>query len=166
MNTKRFRFDLATPADDAQLRRRMAEDWMRGNVSITFRREPSYFDACAVQGVKTQVIKCTDVETGEIVGVGSRSRRSAYVNGEPRCVGYLSDLRAHPRVRSRTLLARGYEYLRRLHEADPVALYYTVIFDGNQAALDALIGERAGLPPYHDLGKIFDPGDSSRLPEA
>jgi len=80
MNTKRFRFDLATAADDAQLRQRMAEDWMRGNLSISFRREPSYFAVCPVRGVATQVIKCTDSKTGQIVGMGSRSLRMAYIN--------------------------------------------------------------------------------------
>src|SRR5258706_136240 len=92
LSTQRFRFELATAEDDAQLRQRMAEDWMRGDLSISFRREPSYFAACAVQGIETQVIKCTDLETSQIVGMGSRSLRMAFINGQPVRVGYLSDL--------------------------------------------------------------------------
>ena len=81
----------------------------------------------------------------------------AYINGQPVRVGYLSDLRGHARYRNRLLLARGYKYLRQIHAANPVALYFTVILDGNQAALRTLVGERAGLPPYHDIGKILTP---------
>ena len=165
MNTKRFRFDLATAADDAQLRQRMAEDWMRGNLSVSFRREPSYFAACPVQGDATQVIKCTNLETSQIVGMGSRSLRMAYINGEPARVGYLSDLRGHARNRNGVLLARGYRYLQQLHELDSVALYFTVIFDGNQAALRALVGERAGLPPYRDFGRILTPAIHLDMPK-
>jgi hypothetical protein len=165
MNTKRFHFDLATGADDAQLRQRMAEDWMRGNLYLSFRREPSYFAACPVQGVATQVIKCTNLETGQIVGMGSRSLRMVYINGEPARVGYLSDLRGHARNRNGVLLARGYRYLQQLHKADPVPLYFTVIFDGNQAALRALVGQRAGLPPYRDFGRILTPAIHLDMPK-
>ncbi len=164
MNTSRFRFDLATEEDDGQLRQRMAEDWMRGPLSLSFRREPSYFAACCVQGEGTQVIKCTDLACDRIAGMGSRSLRSVFLNGRPARLGYLSDLRADPRYRNRTLLARGYRFLRQLHEADPTPLYFTVILDGNTVALRALTGGRAELPAYRDLGRILTPGVHLDLP--
>src|SRR5262245_24532432 len=139
MNTSRFEFSIATLEDDEQLRRRMAEDWMRGEMSISFRREPSYFAGCAVQGEGFQVVKCTERATGRIIGMGNRAWRWAYVDGLPRRVGYLADLRAQPEYRRGTLLARGYRFLRVLHDADPVPFYYTLIFDGNQDALNALV---------------------------
>ena len=71
--SSRYAFDLAGPADDAQLRARMAEDRMEGSIAISFRREPSYFAGCRVQGDATQVMKCVDTATGRIVGLGSRS---------------------------------------------------------------------------------------------
>jgi hypothetical protein len=168
MNTSRFRFDLATEEDDGPLRQRMAEDWMRGPLSLSFRREPSYFAACCVQGEGTQVIKCTDLSCGRIAGMGSRSLRTVFLNGRPARVGYLSDLRAHPSYRNGTLLARGYRFLRQLHYADPgenaCATYFTVILDGNTTALRALTGGRAGLPAYRDLGRILTPGVHLDLP--
>ena len=165
MNTSRFRFDLATEEDDGQLRQRMAEDWMRGPLSLSFRREPSYFAACCVQGEGMQVIKCTDLARGRIAGMGSRSLRTVFLDGQPARVGYLSDLRAHPDYRHRTLLARGYRFLHQLHEADPAPIYFTVILDGNTAALRALTGGRAGLPLYRDLGRILTPGVHLDLPK-
>jgi hypothetical protein len=155
--SSRYRFALASPEDDAQLRARMAADNMEGDIVISFRREPSYFAGCRVQGDRTEVIKCVDTTSGEIVGLGSRSSLIAYLNGEPQRIGYLADLRSEPSHRRGTLLARGYRFLRELHERDPLPFYTTVIFAGNRAALDSLVGARARLPIYRDFGRILTP---------
>lgn len=163
----RYTFALADPesaSDDAQLRRRMAADWMDGSIALSFRREPSYFAGCRVQGESVQVVKCTDSQSGEIVGMGSRALRRLYVNGVPQQMGYLADLRGQPAVRNGTLLARGYKFLRQLHDAAPVPLYYSVILDGNQAAMRALVGGRAGLPQYRDFGLVRTPAIHLDLP--
>jgi hypothetical protein len=151
----RYAFSLATPDDDASLRARMAQDRIPGDLAVSFRREPSYFAGCALQGSRSEVIKCVDRTTREIVGLGARHVTRAFVNGVPRLVGYLSDLRAAPAARGGTLLARGYRFLRALHEADPLYFYYTVIFDTNLAARSTLVGGRAGLPEYRDLGRVL-----------
>ena len=52
----RYRFEPAVEADDAALRARMASDWLRGDLSVSFRREPSYFAGCALQGEQVQVL--------------------------------------------------------------------------------------------------------------
>lgn len=153
----RFEFALAGPGDDAALRRRMAEDRMDGHVSVSFRREPSYFAGSQLQGETAQVIKCTDRSNGTLVGLGSRLTLHAFVNGIPTRIGYLGDLRAAPAYRGGTLLARGYRFLRQLHEQDPVPFYYSLILEGNQTALSNLTGARAGLPHYRDMGKILSP---------
>jgi hypothetical protein len=155
--TGRYRFELASPEDDAELRTRMAQDWMEGNIAVSFRREPSYFRGCRLQGDATDVIKCVDSLTGGIVGLGSRSTLLAYIDGKPRRIGYLSDLRSAPAYRGRTLLARGFRFLRELHMRDPVPFYYSVIYEGNQRAFDNLIGARAGLPVFRDIGRILTP---------
>jgi hypothetical protein len=155
--SSRFEFALAGPADDAQLRARMAEDRMEGTIAVSFRREPSYFAGCRVQGDATQVVKCVERESGRIVGLGSRSTLQAHVNGRPERIGYLADLRAAPRYRRGTLLARGYRFLRRLHAQDPVPFYTTVIYEGNAPALQALVGGRAGLPVYRERGRLLTP---------
>jgi hypothetical protein len=153
----RFDFALAAPADDAQLRARMAADVMQGAIAVTFRREPSYFAGCRVQGDATQVVKCTERATGRIVGLGSRSTSLAFVDGRPERIGYLSDLRLAPELRSGMLLARGFRILRRMHAADPMRLYTTVIYEGNDPAQRALVGARAGLPCYADWGRLLTP---------
>ena len=153
----RFAFALAGPADDAELRRRMAEVWMEGSIAVSFRREPSYFAGCRLQGEQVQVVKCVDRHDGSIAGMGSRLVTTLHVNGVPTRVGYLADLRLRPALRHGTLLARGYRCLRALHRADPLPFYLTVIFDDNAAAMQSLLGGRAGLPHYSPLGRILTP---------
>jgi hypothetical protein len=153
----RYQISLADSADDAELRQRMAMDHMPGDIALSFRREPDYFLGCHVQGDTSQIIKCTDLESGRIVGLGARHLSSLFVNGVESRIGYLSDLRADEAVRRRTLLARGYATLRELHDADPVPLYYSIILDGNEEAASALTSARAGLPVYVDRGHILTP---------
>lgn len=163
----RYEFALAQPEDDAQLRACMAGVWMEGKLAVSFRREPSYFAGCRVQGEPVQTIKCTDTTDGRIVGMGSRAIQHVHVNGVVTRLGYLADLRALPQARNGTLLARGYRFLDELHRCEPVPFYLSVIFDGNQRALRNLLGARAGLPVYTPLGRIGTPAiqfDFARAP--
>lgn len=160
----RFAFEPAGAQDDAALRERMASDWMRGNLSVSFRREPSYFAGCALQGEHAQVYKCVDRAGARLVGMGARITTPLYVNGALRRVGLLSDLRLAPEHRGGTLVARGYKVVRQLHEADPVPFYLTVILDGNRAAIDSIASGRAGLPVYRDMGRMLTPAIHLDLP--
>jgi len=153
----RYQISLADHTDDAELRRRMAKDQMQGDMALSFRREPDYFLGCGVQGGRSQIIKCTDHRTGRIVGLGARHSKNLFVNGIETRVGYLSDLRGDPNVRKRTLLARGYAFLRELHVAEPLPLYFSVILDGNDEAVANLTAARAGLPIYENRGRIRTP---------
>ena len=71
----------------------MAEDVIDGDVAVSFRREPSYFAGCAILGEATEVVKCVDRETGEIVGWGRGISPDAYVNGA-RCGSRISRISA------------------------------------------------------------------------
>ena len=160
----RFQFSLADSSDDDALRQRMNLDVMDGSIAVSFRREPSYFLGTGVQGEQAQVIKCVDTESGRLAGLGTRLQLDAFINGQQQRIGYLSDLRGDPRYRGGTLLARGYRYLRQLHDADPIPFYYSLILEGNESALKNLPGARAGLPVYHDMGKILTPAIHLDLP--
>src|SRR5262245_57528226 len=106
---------LATREDDEQLRAILAATPMPGRVAVSFRREPSFFDAAVVEGPFHQVAACQDSQAGRIIGFGCRSVRPRYVNGVPTPVGYLSGLRLLREYRSLGLLARGYRFFRELH---------------------------------------------------
>ena len=113
-------YALATHEDDAALRARMAEDWLHGDITVSFRREPCFFYGSGVQGKQAQVIKCVDSDTNKLIGLGSRLVNDAFINGKKQRIGYLADLRTHPDYRGGTALVRGYRYLRKLHVADPL----------------------------------------------
>jgi hypothetical protein len=152
----RFAFDLATPADDRQLGEVLAATPMDGQISVVFARHPSYFGAAAVDGRTVQVGVARDNLAGRIVGMGSRAISLRYVNGERIAVGYLSGLRLLREYRGRaSLLARGYRFLRELHEDRVVAFYLTTIAADNDAALNVLASGRAGLPVYHPCGSYY-----------
>jgi hypothetical protein len=148
----RFQFELATPEHDVELRGILAATPTDGHVRVSFRREPSFFDAAVVDGRFRQILACRDRSVNRIAGFGSRSVTTRYVNGQATPVGYLSSLRALAEYRSRGLLARGYAYLRQLHADGRTKFYLTTIAQGNEHAIAILTSDRAGLPSYHFAG--------------
>jgi hypothetical protein len=162
-NMSRFVFELATPADDEQLRDLLAATPMEGNISVAFARQPSYFAAAEVDGTTLQVGVARDRDSGRIIGMGSRAIGLRYVNGERVSVGYLSGLRLMQDFRGRAgLLARGYRFLHRLHGDRSVSYYLTTIAEDNNAAMSLLTSGRAGLPVYHPWGNFHTLAISAR----
>jgi hypothetical protein len=147
-------FEVATPAHDEALRRLLRENPMRGAVSLSFEREPSYFAAAAVEGADHRTIVAT--EDGRVVCAGSVSSRMRYVNGEPMRVGYLGGLRLDAAARGRTsILLRGYALFRQLHEQQGgPAIYLTSIAADNVSARRVLEKGLSGMPTYHPLGEM------------
>jgi hypothetical protein len=150
----RYILSLAGPDDDAQLRERMARDWIEGDAAITLRREPSYFDASRLLGDTVQVIVAREASTDRIVATGCRSIATSYIDGQPKRTAFLSDLRIDPAHRNGFLLARIYRFVRTLHDADPLPCY-TLVYDDNERALNTLVGGRAGLPHYLPRGRLI-----------
>jgi len=144
----RFRFELATPEDDAGLRGVLRETTMPGTIELQLLREPSFFAANDVLGGFHQTIICRDTNSGEIVGCGCRSVRDLNVDGRVQSVGYLSMLRGKKQFRSRGLMARGYRFLRELHDDGRAEFYLTTIAEGNDEAITLLTSGRTGLPRY------------------
>jgi len=158
----RFAITLAERGDDAELRALLRDNPMDGSMQVTFEREPDFFASCPIRGSFHQVGVGRDLESGRIVGLGTRSIADAFVNGRSVPFGWLSDLRLEPACRGGTLVARGYRFLRQLHGDGRVELYGTVIFQNNQTALRTIAATRAGLPAYHDLGVLHCPGINLR----
>ena len=148
-------FGLAQPADDAALRDLLRHTGIPGDIELAFLREPSFFEAARAGNRDTQTMVWRDLEAGEIVGVGERSIRLAYVDGEPAALGYLSNLRGAAEWRKGLGLARGYAYLRTLHADGKVPFYVTTILEENAEAIALLTSERARLPRYEHVGTLI-----------
>src|SRR5436305_9094059 len=140
-----FRCEVATADDDAELRQVLAATPMPGLISVSYRREPSYFGAAVVSGGFHQVLAVRDAAADRIAGFVSRAIRPMFVNGRPEPIGYLSALRALPEYRNRGLLARGVFHLRRLHADGRAKLYLATIAEGNETAIRILTSGRTGL---------------------
>src|SRR2546428_10079194 len=97
--------------DDAAIRRLLRANPMRGKVSLTFEREPDYFQSSGIADAEDQTIVAFDGE--KLVCMGRASVRRLYLNGHPRRVGYLSELRLDHSAQGRSgILQRGYQFFR------------------------------------------------------
>ncbi len=128
----------------------MRENPLPGRVAISYEREPSYFAASALEGPFQQTIVAREEGTGEILGCANRSVRLRFVNGEPRPVGYMSQLRFHPRVRRgmglARFLSRAFALFHALHEDGRAPFYLVSIVAGNHPARRLLTSGLPGFP--------------------
>jgi len=147
------RFHLTTRADDADIRQLLRQTPMPGKISLSMEREPSHFDAAAIEGADHRTIVA--VERSRLIAAGSVSVRERFVNGQPMPVGYLSGLRLHPSCRGRaSIIRRGYELLHELHQSGGPPLYLTSIFSDNLPAQRLLERGLKGMPTYRFLGEL------------
>ena len=154
VRTSGFRFELATPDDNAELLRFSRDAEMPGAIRFSFDRSPDYLGALCVEGRQSEVLVCREAQNGRVVAIGHRSVKSVFVNGQPASVGYLSGLRLDQSVRNRQILAHGYAFLHKLHAARPVQMYLSTIMEDNLPAKSVLLSGRGGLPGYHDFGRF------------
>jgi hypothetical protein len=114
--------------DDADLRRLLRENPLPGELHLSYEREPSFWAGAGIEGPlrQTMIVRTVD---GRVVGMGSRSVRLLYVNGEAQPVGYMSQMRVDPNfawgIALPKVLALGWRFFRQLHE-DRCTPYYLV----------------------------------------
>jgi hypothetical protein len=148
-------FGLGGPADDASLRDLLRRTAMPGDISLAFLREPSFFRAALAGNRESQTLVCRDLDAGEVVGLGERSIREAYLDREATALGYLGNLRGAVEWRKGTGLARGYRYLRTLASDGKVPFHVTTILEENAEAISLLTSGRAVLPTYEQVGTLI-----------
>jgi len=155
-STTGVRFEEATPADDAAIRRLLRRTPMPGDVTIGYEREPSFVRSLKPMGTETQVTVGRPTDDPErVVALGCRTLREAFVDGEPRCVEYLSQMRVDPEYRGQDLVEQGFRQIRAWHEADPVPYSYATITAENPAARTRLVDQPDGaIPPFRPLADL------------
>ena len=157
MSASRFQATPANSEDDPALRAILAHTSLPGALSVTLEREPSFFRGWP-DAHRHDVVAVRDADR-TIAALGSRCERAAWVQNQPATVAYLGDLRilSPYRASSGRILIEGYRYIKELEKTRPTAATYTAIFEDNIPARRALIGGRAGLPHYLDLGRLHCP---------
>jgi hypothetical protein len=147
----RARFEVATQADDPEIRRLLRNNPMRGAVSISLEREPDYFTEIPSETRTTIIARAGS----RLVCVGSCAFRSRYVNGVPRRVGYLGALRLDAPYAGRfDILRRGYKFFHDLQKDEPANFYFTAIASDNVPARRFLEREVPGMPRYQFIGEF------------
>ncbi len=151
-------FELAQPSDDEALRRLLRENPFTGSISLSFEREPNYFLASNIEGAFHETLVVRDLKTHEMIGIGDRSIRPLYVNGEIKDVGYFSGLRVDSKYRRGLALARflskGFEGQREQHKDGRTKFYLmSIVSDNNpaQRLLDSNLPRYPRLYPYTRL---------------
>jgi hypothetical protein len=135
-----FRFSRAGPEDEPEIRRLVGAVPMPGSITVRFEREPDYFLGCTVMGDVCDVLLARYDPDGELGGVVCRSERMLFVDGEPRRVGSIGQVRVAPRFQGSWLLHRGVAWLRE-HGA-PDLLYIGVVARENARARAVMLERR------------------------
>ena len=152
-------FELASEADDADLRRLLRENPIPGSISLSFEREPCYFDASAVEGEFHQTIVAREADTGKVIACGNRAVRPMFVNGEVREIGYMSQLRVDPKYGKGLYLARGlaggFKKYRELHRDGRAPFYVMSVIEDNLPARRLLTSGLSEYPQAREYTRIF-----------
>ncbi|MDB5330830.1 MAG: hypothetical protein JWP03_1981 [Phycisphaerales bacterium] len=148
-----IRFTIASAAHDAGIRRLLRDNPMRGQISVSMERESSYFGVARIEGPAHRTIVALD--EGRVICAGGVSVRERFINGRPMAVGYLGGLRLDRSCRGRaSVIRRGYELLRTLHEQGGPPIYFTSIVADNLPARRLLERGLPGMPTYRFLGEF------------
>lgn len=152
----RPRFDLATDADEPEIRRILRDNPMPGTISLSLEREPDSRVAARVEGPILHQTIVGRRAGGGLFGFGTRAIRTMFLNGEPRPVGYLGALRLDADHRGdAAALRQGYRLFRALHERDGLTpIYLTSILADNANARRLLEANLPGMPTYRPLGEL------------
>jgi hypothetical protein len=143
-------FRLAVASDDSALRRLLRTNPMEGDITLSFEREPSFFNGVGIEGPWYETIVAT--ENGRIVAVGNVSERDRFLNGVPARFGYLGGLRLDASCRGRgSILRRGYEFLRQFCLQGGPRIYLSSIVADNTVARRILERCLPGMPVYRAL---------------
>jgi hypothetical protein len=142
----------ATQSDNADLIDLAAACVMKGDIALRIDRGPDFFALNRLEGEKWRV-GVAEVG-GRVVGCIGISERKAYVNGSPMRVGYVGDLKVHPRHRN-TRIADGLSHHaeRVCSDLPPTAPLLIKVLAGNRSMERRLPGPR-GVPAFTRIGTI------------
>ena len=163
-----YTYRVGEQKDESELRSFIASMPMPGSISIRMERNPNFFDAAAVEGDVNETLLVRE-QNGLLTGVGIRSEKIVFVNGQESTIGYLSGLRVAEKYRSLRYLTQAYKELKKLHEKGSAKIYLTTIVDENERAIKVLESGKGSLPKYNFFGEyltyVIPPGRVHGSPE-
>ncbi len=146
-----FYLTRANAGDDPEINRLLKQRPMGRLLRISLERAPSPGAAARVEGYRQDTILIRDSSNDSIVGMGNRSVRRVYYNGEICRLGYLGQLRAAPGRHGLKRLAAGYEGVKATRSSAELPFDLTSIVDDNLQAKRLLEKGLKVLPSYKSL---------------
>ena len=118
-------------SDEPALRRFFNSLGFDGQASVCFKREPDFFLGRNLLGERAETLVCR--HGNDIVGMISHAYKKIFINGSPKTVYYLSDMRIVPSYRHKGPAKLLLETIRPQAEAMPTL--FTIISDNVQGNL-------------------------------
>lgn len=154
-----LKFELASERDDPDLRRLLRENPIPGSISLSFEREPNYFNVSAIEGPFHQTIVAREADSGNVIAFGNRSVRPLFMNGQAQDIGYMSQLRVKPAYGKGLYLARGlgggFKLYHNLHTDGRAPFYLMSIIEDNLPARRLLTSGLADYPRAQEYARMF-----------
>ena len=149
-----FYVKQAKPEDEAVIREILRDAPMQGAVRLALLREPDANLAAAIEGDKHNTVLVMDAGSEQVLGMGNRSVRPLYVDGQVCSVGYLGMLRVSPGRKVFRRLVAGFRELERTRSGNELDYDLTSIVEDNSVVVRLLERGLKGLPHYHALAKL------------
>lgn len=128
---------------------------MQGTISLSFEREPYFFNASQIEG-NNHVTLLSRNEQNKIVAMGSRSSRPYWIEGKIKSLGYLSQLRLVNEHRtSPHRLMPGFEKMHEVHnQLNDVQYYLVTVLEDNDKARRFLTSGSKKLPIHKEWNRL------------
>jgi hypothetical protein len=149
-----FYVKKAKPEDEAVIRKLLRDAPMQGAVRLALLREPDANLAAAIEGDKHNTVLVMDAGSEQVLGMGNRSVRPLYVDGQVCSVGYLGLLRVSPGRKAFRRLVAGFRELEQTRSGNELDYDVTSIVEDNSVVVRLLERGLKGLPHYQALAKL------------
>ncbi len=126
-------------------------------IGLDYQTEPAFFKALAPFGKLHELVLIQPPGFTGLAGLGIRSVRRCYLDGQVTDVGYLHHLRFHPEIRGGSYLLRGYKAFRQVFAQQPLKVTFTSILADNFYARQLLETTRADgiMPVYKRVSRFM-----------
>lgn len=141
-----------TEADNKEVLDLINSTSVKGNIEVSFTKEPDYIKALKVCADDVQAVIGKVDNKVEILG--TRNLKKVYINGEKEILGYLCDLKISRNAKKIHALSDGFKVMKSLMDDNRAKLHIATIIDDNKQGKAALTwaNKNPNIPNFYDLG--------------
>lgn len=145
---------FASPKDEHIIRDLLNITPLAGKMNVQFRREPNANIAADVEGLKHHTVLVYSSTGNKLVGMGSRSVREIYYNGEVCRIGYLSLLRGKPGWKGLQHWVKGFQEIGGTHLKNELPFDMSCIVSDNKISKRILERGLKGFPNFQHYADL------------